>query len=246
MLHRRSMLVASFGFMPAMRSLATQAPDAAAEIDRLGSFEVVLGRPGVVIGVPHGTADAGTLDAGHLLCDRLGFGGVFATGFWDPKARQRININRPTEQLISTDSVVLRQWRSDRAVALNQRYEERVKQVAQGPLKAFYEIHSNHRAKYTGSVEVSTVGVTRDEAAHFKAAFEVARDRLAADIPRLAVHVSPIDRVTFPNYRAASSISGLSQKGCAIEHPGHVYGNRAWRRAYARCLAEAIEASHWS
>ncbi|HTT13915.1 MAG TPA: hypothetical protein VMG60_23865 [Burkholderiaceae bacterium] len=239
------MLIASLGCLPTIRSLATQAPDASAELDRLGSFEVVLGRPGVVIGVPHGTPDAGTLEAGRLLCEKLGVGGVFVTGFWDPKTRQRINVNRPTEQLIGANSEVLRQWRSDRAIALNLRYEERVREVAQGPLKAFYEIHSNHRPQYAGSIEVSTLGVTRGEAARFKAAFEAARDQLARDMPRVAVHVSPIDRVTYPNYRAASSISGLSQKGCAIEHPGHVYANRAWRHAYADCLAEAIGTAHW-
>jgi hypothetical protein len=140
---------------------------------------------------------------------------------------------------------VLRQWRSDRATALNLRYEERVRQAAQGPLKAFYEIHSNHMPQYAGSVEVSTLGVTRGEAARFKAAFEAARDRLSPDIPRAAVHVSPIDRVAYPNYRAASSISRFAQKGCAIEHPGHVYANRVWRRAYADCLAEAIGTAQW-
>ena len=54
-----------------------------------------------------------------------------------------------------------------------------------------------------------------------------------------------LDRVTYPNYHAASSISGLSRKGCAIGHPGHVYSNRTWRHAYAECLAEAIGTAQW-
>jgi hypothetical protein len=94
MVYRRSMLVGSLGCLPTMRSLALQAADGPAELDRLGSFEVVLGRPGIVIGVPHETPDAGTLDAGCLLCEKLGVGGVFATGFWDPETRERINVNR--------------------------------------------------------------------------------------------------------------------------------------------------------
>ena len=245
MVHRRSALVALLCGSPAATSLATAAEDGSAELDRLGRFEGVLGRPGVVIGVPHGTPDAGTMDAGHLLCAKLGVSGVFAIGFWDTKTRQRINVNRPTEQVIGADSAVLRQWRSDRAVALNLRYEARVKEAAQGTLKAFYELHSNHMPKYAGSIEVSTFGVSRAEASSFKAAFEAASQRLMPDVPRLAVHVSPIDRVTYPNFRAASSISALAQKGCAIEHPGHVYANRAWRQAYANCLAEAIETARW-
>ncbi len=245
MVYRRSVLIASLGCSPSMSSPATSATDGSQQLDRLGRFEVVLGRAGIVIGVPHGTPDAGTLEAGRLLCTELQVSAVFATGFWDPQTRQRININRPTEQLIGANSAVLPQWRSDRAIALNARYEERVKEAAQGTLEVFYEIHSNHMPQYAGSVEVSTLGVKRDDAARFKAALERARDRLSADIPRLEMHVSPIDRVTYPNYRAASSISKLSRKGCAIEHPGHVYANRAWRQAYAKCLAEAIATARW-
>jgi len=34
----------------------------------------------------------------------LGWAGVFVTGFWDAKTRQRINVNRPTEWLIGPES----------------------------------------------------------------------------------------------------------------------------------------------
>lgn len=66
------------------------------------------------------------------------------------------------------------------------------------------------------------LGLSRGDAARLKTAFEAARDRLAPDVPRLAIHVSPLDKVTYPNYGAASSISKLSERGCAIEGPGHV------------------------
>ena len=171
---------------------------------------------------------------------------MFVTGFWDPKARQRVNVNRPTEQLIGRESQVLQQWRSERAAAANARYEQLVQQAAQGRLKAFYELHSNSRPLYADSIEVSTRGVERGEAQRFKAAFEKARDRLTADVPRLAVHVSPLDSVSYPNYGNASTISRLADKGCAIEHPGRIVVNRAWRRAYAECLAEAIREARWA
>jgi hypothetical protein len=57
------------------------------------------------------------------------------------------------------------------------------------------------------------------------------------------MHVSPVDKVTFPNYANASSISKLSAKGCAIEHPGRIFDHQPWRVAYANCLADAIGAS---
>jgi len=154
-------------------------------------------------------------------------------------------VKRPTAQLIGQDSQVLRQWNSDRAAAANARYVALVKEAAKGPLQNFYEIHSNHRAQYVGSIEVSTQGVAHSEAVRFKDAFTSAIGRLDNDAPKLAVHVSPIDRVTYPNYGNATSIAKLSRKGCAIEHPASALANRAWRVAYAQCLAAAIEAAHW-
>jgi hypothetical protein len=242
---RRRFLLGSMSAVLVGRARAAAPPPEAADIEHLGKFECIIGRPGVVVGVPHGTSDAGTMEAGRILCGRLGAGGVFVTGFWDPKTRERINVNRDSEQLIGQDSQVLRHWHSDRAAAANARYIALVREAAQGPLKVFYEIHSNHRARYADSIEVSTLGVSQDEAARLKYAFETARDRLAKDVPRLAIHVSPVDKVSYPNYGAASAISKLSHKGCAIETPGHVFSNRAWRQAYAACLADAILAAQW-
>jgi hypothetical protein len=242
---RRGFLVGSVIATCASRSGLAFAALPASDLDKLGKFELVLGRPGVVVGVPHGTPDAGTLDIGRVLRERLDAGGVFVTGFWDKTTRERINVNRPTEQVIGPQSQVVRQWPSERAVAANARYDALVKQAAQGRLKVFYEIHSNHRPQFAGSFEVSTLGVRRHDAARLKAAFEAARDRLAADVPRLVMHVSPVDKVTYPDYGAASTISKLSERGCAIEGPGEVLAKRPWRLAYAACLAEAISAARW-
>jgi hypothetical protein len=245
MVDRRQLLAGSFCTLLAARASAASALPDTADIDQLGTFELVLGRPGVVVGVPHGTPDTGTMDVGRILREHLGAGGVFVTGFWDTKTRQRVNVNRPTEEIIGQESAVVRQWPSDRAVAANARYTALVKEAAQGRLKVFYEIHSNHRPGLADSIEVSTLGVLPRDAARLKAAYEASRDRLAVDVPRLAIHVSPLDKVTYPNYRAASSISKLSERGCAIEGPGRVFANRAWRLAYAACLADAIKAAPW-
>ena len=237
---RRSFLGA-LGVVASGCSLPTQE---AVDIDTLGAFEHVPGRAGIVIGVPHGTADGGTADIGRLLCRRLGASGVFVSGFWNGKTRQRINVNRPTEQVIGPLSQVVREWRSERAIAANARYVAAVKDAANGPLRAFYEIHSNQRPQYVGSIEVSTLGVSRREASRFKDAFLSAIGRLPGDAPRLEVHVSPIDHVTYPSYGYASSIARISRKGCAIEHPVAAT-HRTWRLAFAGCLVEAIEAARW-
>jgi hypothetical protein len=245
MIDRRHLLLGCFaGAWTATANAATL--EETADLDRLGKFELVRGRPGVVIGVPHATPDTGTSETGRILCERLGAAGVFVTGFWDSKTRQRVNVNRPTEQIIGPDSEVVRQWPSDRAAAANSRYVAFVRDAAQGPLRIFCEIHSNRRPDLAKSIAISTLGLRRKDAARLKDAFAAARDRLPADVPRLAIHVSPLDRVTYPDYGAASSIAKLSEKGCAIENPGQVFATRAWRIAYAHCLADAIEAAQWA
>jgi hypothetical protein len=124
-----------------LEGCATQlTPDELADVDRLGAFELAPGRPSVVVGVPHGTPDIGTLEVGRIVCERLGAGGVFVTGFWNPQARERINVNRPTEEIIGQHSEVVRQWASTRAAHVNARYHALVEQAAQGPLQCFYEL----------------------------------------------------------------------------------------------------------
>ena len=54
------------------------------------------GRPGLVIGAPHGRSDAGTDRISVELARRTGFGLVVAT-YADLDSGRRLNVNRPTE-----------------------------------------------------------------------------------------------------------------------------------------------------
>jgi hypothetical protein len=241
---RRHFLLGSLGaaFLQGCASKLT--PEEQADVDRRGTFELALGRPGVVVGVPHGTSDVGTLEAGRIVRERLGAGGVFVTGFWDPQTRERINVNRPTEEVIGQHSEVLSQRASPRAVHVNARYHTLVEQAAQGPLQCFYEIHSNHNPKFVGSVEVSTRGVSREEALRLKNGFLAGVEKLDDGIPRVEMHVAPVDRVTY-NFEHSSSLARVAARGCVIEHPGRVFERSPWRRVYAKVLAEAIVVAAW-
>jgi hypothetical protein len=209
-------------------------------VDALGRFESVRGRPGVVVAAPHGTADTNTLPTAREIRERTGAGGVFVTGFWDPATRRRINVNRDTEQVIGPHSEVTQQAYSVRAAYVNARYTALVREVSQGPLRWFFEIHANSYPERAGALEVSTLGVSRDEAARFKEGFLATRDRsLPATAPRFGIVAAPLDRTRF-DYRAASSISDLSQRGFLIEHPSVLMRDRAWRPRYAEILADVI------
>ena len=114
----------------------------------------------------------------------------------------------------------------------------------QGPLRCFYEMHSNHDPRFVGSVEVSTLGVSRDEALRLKNAFVAAVGKRDSDIPHLDMHVAPVERVTY-SYEHASSVARISSKGCVIENPGRIFEQSSWRRVYARVLAESMIVAAW-
>jgi hypothetical protein len=214
--------------------------DDRAAIDGLGTFEHLPGRAAFVVAAPHGTADTGSLALARDIRARTGASGVFVTGFWDGPTRTRINVNRDTEQIMGANSQVVRQVYSARAARANARYTTLVREAAQGPLRWFFEIHSNSDPRHAGSVEISTLGLTADNARRFKAAFVGARDRrVPADAPRLDIHVAPADTVTY-SLRGASSISDHCERGFLIESPSRVLREARWRAAYARVLAEVI------
>src|SRR5499427_10878993 len=66
-----------------------------------GTLSVVKGRPGYVIGAPHGTTDSATDVIGLELARRTGFSSAVATGFGklDTEGR-RYNVYRPTESVV--------------------------------------------------------------------------------------------------------------------------------------------------
>jgi hypothetical protein len=211
-------------------------------VDALGRFEHVPGRAGAVVAAPHGTSDAGTLAMAKALRARTGASGVFVTGFWDGRTRQRINVNRDTEQTMGANSEVLQKTYSARAAHVNARYTALVRQAAQGPLRWFFEIHSNSMPRHDTSVEVATLGVTREEARRFKDVFLAERGRrLPPEAPQLAINVAPVDKVWF-NYQASSSISDYSQKGVLIETPSRVMRDTSWRARYFEVLGEVFTA----
>src|SRR5262249_58031767 len=65
-----------------------------------GTVTVQKGRPGFVIGAPHGTTDSATDVIGADLARLTGFSAVIARGFGKLDAQgRRYNVNRPTESV---------------------------------------------------------------------------------------------------------------------------------------------------
>jgi hypothetical protein len=186
-----------------------------------GSFQVWKGRPGVVIGAPHGTSDRGTDIIGQDLARLTGWSLVVATGFsrLDADGR-RFNVNRPTETVLGT--VARLEGSTDEAVRIYEVYRRHVTEAAQGPLRLYVEVHGNSRQESAGRVEIATVGLSRDDAWRLKTLFELVRDaRLQEpEAPRLDVWVESLDPLHYTASAAKQSgMLSVSPRALHIELP---------------------------
>jgi hypothetical protein len=168
-----------------------------------GHIVVRPGRPGFVVGAPHGTTDPQTGDLAAELARRTGFALVVAAGFAiDPDTRLgpgwRFQVNRPYEGAPGRPPTM--DVASDGAQQVYLAYEKRVQEAAQGPLVFYAEIHGNGRRETARRIEVATVGVDREVAGRLRTLFELIRDahlRGHPATPRLDIVIEPADRVFY-------------------------------------------------
>ena len=198
------------------------------------------GRPGLVIGAPHGMSDAETERMSRELACRTGFGLVVARyGDLDP-GRRRLNVNRPTEG--AQGGSPSEEVSTAEARQVYEAYVGRVREVAQGPLDLYVEVHGNVRKETAGSIEIATVGVSREEAWMLKTLLELIRDAHLGEKPeilRLQVLVEPLDQL----YYTASAVKQagiltLPQRAIHIELPR--VARTLGREAYTDVLADFL------
>jgi hypothetical protein len=210
---------------------------------REGTFQVRKGRPGFVIGAPHGTSDKDTDLIATDLAGLTGFGVVVATGFAHVDAAgQRFNVNRPTMSVSGAPPGT--ESGSEEARRVYEAYRRHVAEAAQGPLSLYVEIHGNANAASAGRVEVATVGLGRDDAWRLKTLFELIRDAHLTDpaVPRLEIWVETIDPV---RYTASASkqmgMLGTAPRALHIELPRPA--RTTYREAYTKLLAAFLSES---
>ena len=181
---------------------ATQRVDSPLEPGR-GHIAARPGRPGFVVAAPHGSSDVRTGEIAAEVARRTGFGLVVASGFeLEPDTRERpgrrYQVNRPFEGTPSTPPA--EDTRSEAARRVYDAYERRVREIAQGPLRFYAEIHGNNRLESSGRIEIATVGVDKEYAQRLRALAELVRDahlRGRTSVPRLEVAVEPADPVFY-------------------------------------------------
>ncbi len=206
-----------------------------------GSFNVQKGRPGYVIGAPHGTTDSATDLIGLELARRTGFSAVVATGEGSLDARgRRYNVNRPTES-VPGDSPSS-EGETEAARRVYDGYGRSVAEAAQGPLRFYVEIHGNGHQDTAGRVEIATVGLTKEDAWRLKTLLELVRDahlRSQPEAPKLEIFVEPVDTL---RYSASTSKSGgllgRSERSLHIELPK--VARTTYREAYTAMLGDFL------
>ncbi len=205
------------------------------------SFNIRKGRPGYVIGVPHGTTDIATDLIGFELARSTHFGVVVATGEGSLDAQgRRYNVNRPTESAAGDPPRSERETEAARRVFA--RYGCLVAEAAQGPLRVYVEIHGNGHQDTAGRVEIATVGFTLEEAWRLKTLLELVRDahlRSQPEAPKLGIFVEPVDTL---RYSASASKSGgllgRSSRSLHIELPKSA--RTTYRAAYTAMLGDFL------
>ena len=120
--------------------------------------------------------------------------------------------------------------------------ERRVREVAQGPLVFYVEIHGNDRGESAGRIEVATVGVDAEQGVKLRTLLELVRDaHLRARPPglRLQIRVEPVDRA-FSSASAArrEGILRLPQRALYIELPR--MARQEGREVYTLILADFL------
>lgn len=229
------------GLIAGKESADVSAPAPSAARPVRGSVHVEQGRPGFVIGAPHGTSDAATDVLGRELAKLTGFGVVVVTGYANVDGDgRRYNVNRPTEGVPGAAARLEVETAPARDVYLA--YRRHVAEAAQGALRFYVEVHGNSHPESVGRVEIATVGVSRETAWRLKTLLELIRDsRLPpeGDVPRLEVWVEPQDPVLY-------TASGAKQSGILAHAPLalHIELPRAarttHREAYTTVLADFL------
>jgi hypothetical protein len=211
-----------------------------------GTIAARPGRPGMIVAAPHGTSDIRTDQIAAEIARRTGFGLVVATGFLiepdTPEAPgRRYQVNRPWEGVPGRPPS--EETTSDGARQVCEAYEGQVRDIAQGPLRFYAEIHGNNRKECAGQIEIATVGVDRELALRLRALAELIRDahlRANREVQRLDVLIEPADAVT---YRASGAkrdgILRLPQRALHIELPR--CARRDWRETYTAVLADFLQ-----
>lgn len=214
------------------------------KISAYGRIDIVPSRKhirGIVIGAPHGSFDWSTRELVEELSYRTALASVVTRGFTPTECDGwRIDVNRPTERRYPTDTL---ERTTERAKEVYRQFTESVLAVSGAPLNRYIDIHQNSTEP---TLEVATLGITRDQAARIKEAYTDIRDRALRDLPqvrKVALRIEPVDQLSIGAWATKDQgILRLAKSSLHFELPAqNIFYRNSARRAYTKILAELID-----
>jgi hypothetical protein len=191
---------------------------------------------GVVIAAPHGTFDEHTADVVRQISCRTGIAAVIANGFTPTETPGwRINVNRPSERHYPGGELEIASARARKVYDVFRRV---VLAASEGSLKLYVDIHQNARHR---DIEVSTVGISPEDAQAIKNSFRAIRDVVLKGLAQPAavdLRIEPIDELQIGAWAAKiDGILSVAEKSLHFELPLHdTLGTAEARAAYGRIL----------
>jgi hypothetical protein len=174
------------------------------------------------------------------ICSQTGLAGVVATGFTPTESGDgwRINVNRPTERLIRSTE---REIETGRAKIAYRQFRKSVLEAAQGNLDLYFDIHQNGGSL----IEVSTVGISPEEARQIKNSYRALRDQALAERPEIALvdlAIEPLDEIEVVASAAkANGILTVAKKSLHFELPAYeIMASEPQREFYSTVLSNLI------
>jgi hypothetical protein len=226
------------GVIRTMTPVALEPAGRAQVLDR-GRFESIKRASRILVAAPHGSGDTHTDEVAARIAEHLGASVLVAHGFMGTRERanaDRIAVNRPLEGagIHTTDTP------TTDAAAVYAAYLERAKSMTAWPPAVYIEIHCNEFPYVGSTIEIATVGISRDTSRSIKAAYREAAAR--ARLKGVDIRVEHDDTVHL-NAFGAKQVGILGQVPVAlhIELPfSAVMRDREVRGAYADLLAGVL------
>ena len=204
----------------------------------LGYFEFRDADPasgGVVVGAPHGSAEAGAIDFANSIRDRLGASLIIAHNF----RSKRIPVERP---LVYSSPIV---WRTSNGAPRGSAYPEFVKIInstISGPLEFYVGVRVAEDASVAPRMEAATAGLSFEQVKLLELAYTRIRDRLSENLPlsKVDIALNPLDDISW-------NVSGvkyhgvlmLANKGLILRLPKSLTTS-PYRALYREIVAEWV------
>jgi len=190
-------------------------------VGRFGFREPDLGRAGVVIGVPHGSAEQAAVDFAQAVREATGAGLVIAYDF----KNQRIPVAQP---LVHTSLVSWSTANSALSGSVYPEFRKLLESTALGQLNFYVGIRLSEDTSPVPRIEVATSGFSFEQLKTFKQVYAEIRDRSLNNrdgIASVDLVLNPLDDISWNSYGLRNhGVLMLAEKGMVLRLPKMLAG----------------------